>query len=227
MTRTMKQTELTPMELRITPPDQKPITDWKLELEVCGKPMEHFKKLIACEEGGPGTQHRLHYHVYLETWRSQSWIKKWVYTIAHCYNGEQGNSVFFSRKPHENTIGYVVKQGNVVVRHGVDETFITEWLGRSQQYCRDKDAVKKRNQRVEKSFTQEIREKIAAQLVTAPQLREPRFILDLILYEYTEANKVYPNRSTIENLIITLLYPYDPHLVSAFYLRSFDSLHRT
>lgn len=227
MTRTMDQNVLTPLELRITPPDGLPITDWQLNLEVLGKPRDHFKKLIAAEEGGEGTGKALHYHVYLETWRSATWIKKWVYTIAHCHNGEQGNAVFFSRKPHEHTIGYVVKHGNIVVRYGVEETFITEWIAKSEQYKRDKAAESKRKQRVEKSFTQSVRESIATQLESRHELRNTRDVLNMILMEYHGHGKVFPNRSTVENLTATLLYPYQEDLIAAFYLRGFDSLQRT
>lgn len=212
--------ELYIRELRITPPDGKPITDWKIA-------DTDFKKVIAAEEGGPPTGKALHYHLYVESMRSESWIKKWVYSIAHCYNGEQGNSVWFSRKPHDHTIGYVVKHGNIVVRHGVEDTFITEWLAKSEQYKRDKSAESKRKQRVEKAFTHQVKDKIVEQLAYQPTLRNTRDVTALILDEYATAGKVFPNRTTVENLIATILYGYEHELVFAFYLRSFDSLHRT
>lgn len=210
--------ELYVRELRITPPDGKPIEDWKVT-------EKDFKQVLACQEGGT-PECRLHYHVYVESLRSESWIKKWIYSIAHCYNGEQGNSVFFTRKPHDNTIGYVVKHGNVVVRHGCTQSFIDEWMAKSEEYRRTKEAQRKRTQRVEKAFTQTVRDTVEERLKNSPDLRNPRSILDQILHEYREAGKVFPNRSITENLIATLMYPYDDQLVSAFYLRSFDSLYR-
>jgi len=201
-------------ELRITPPDGKPITDWKVN-------EDDFKVLLACEEGGTEDV-RLHYHAYIECKRSESWLKKWVYSIAHCYHGESGNTVFFSRKPHEHTIGYVVKHGNIASRFGCSETFITEWLAKSQQYRTDKDTARKRAQRVEKAFTQTLREKVSTTLRETPDLRTPHETMKLILAEYHEAKKQYPTRSTMESLIVTLLHPYDMDLVRAFYLRAFD-----
>lgn len=223
MPRPVKTGVLTPMELRITPPDGKPITDWMLDMPVVGSSNPvHFAKLLACEEGGIEDV-RLHYHVYLETWRSRSWIIKWIYTIARCKNGEQGNSVFFSGKPHDNTIGYVVKHGNVVCRHGIEETFLTEWLAKSKQYRSDKDAKRKRKQRIEKAFTHQVRETVSATLRDAPDLRTPEDVMNLILREYEEHKKMYPSRSSMEIQIVSLLAPYHPATVRAFYLRSFET----
>lgn len=201
-------------ELRITPPDGLPITDWKIT-------QGDFKMLLACEEGGVEDV-RLHYHCYIETLRSESWLKKWIYSIAHCYNGEQGNSVFFSRKPHDHTIGYVVKYGNVVCRHGCEETFITEWLAKSEQYRTNKDTERKRKHRVEKAFTQQVRETISRTLRESPDLRTIGQVMNLILAQYDEHKKMYPTRTSMETQIVTLLAPYDDSLVRAFYLRAFE-----
>jgi len=207
--------ELLILELRITPPDGKPIEDWQVN-------DTDFKQLIAAQEGGT-EDCRLHYHAYVECLRSRTWLIKWIYNIARCTHGEQGNAVFFTRKPHDNTIGYVVKHGNVVVRHGCSETFITEWLNKSDEYRRAKESDRKRRQRVEKSFTQDVRKKVVERLKESRELRTPDSVLTLILAEYQEANKVYPNRTTVENLIVTVLHPYDAYIARAFYLRNFES----
>lgn len=214
--------ELLILELRITPPDGQPITEWDIS-------DQNFKQVIAAKEGGTDTC-RLHYHAYVECRRSRTWITKWIYSIARVpldeYGkpiGPKGNSVFFTGKPHDNTIGYVVKHGDIVARHGCTETFITEWLVKSEQYRKDRASVKKRGQRIEKSFTQQVRNKVAEVMENSPELRTPSRMLPLILQEYHDAHKVFPNRTTIENLIVTLLYPYDGHMVDAFYLKSFNS----
>lgn len=207
--------ELLTLELRITPPDGKPIQDWQIT-------DSDFKQVIAAQEGGT-EDCRLHYHAYVECLRSRTWLIKWIYSIARCNNGEQGNAVFFTRKPHDNTIGYVVKHGNIVVRHGCSETFITEWLNRSDEYRRAAEAQRKRRQRIEKSFTQEVRKKVVERLEESRDLRNPDSVLQLIIAEYHEAQKVFPNRSTVENLIVTVLHKYDASLARAFYLRNFES----
>jgi len=214
--------ELLVLELRITPPDGHPITEWEVS-------DQNFKQVIAAQEGGTETV-RLHYHAYVECKRSKTWLTKWIYSIARVPlgpdgkpTGPKGNSVFFTGKPHDNTIGYVIKHGNIVVRHGCSETFITEWIAKSEQYRKDHAAAKKRKQRIEKSFTQQVRESIVAMLESSPELRNPSKVLDCILHEYHQAHKVFPNRSTVENLIATLLYPYEGHMISAYYLKSFNS----
>lgn len=113
--------ELLCLEVRITPPDQKPITDWKHD-------DTDFKVLIACEEGVPNGTPKLHYHLYLETLRSLSWIRKWIINISHATHESNGNAVYFTRKPHEHTIPYIVKSNNVVVRIGVSQTRLEEYF---------------------------------------------------------------------------------------------------
>jgi len=203
------------LELRITPPDGKPIDDWKIQ-------DEDFKQVIAAQEGGDDDC-RLHYHLYIETLRSRSWITKWIYSIAHCHNGESGNAVFFSRQPHDNTIGYVVKSGNVVVRHGCTQIFIDEWMAKSEQYRRDKDSARAKSKRLKKSFTQTVFGNVVETLTKSPELRTPERVLELILAEYHEAKLVFPSRTTVENLIITSLYPYNKGITTAFYLRGIES----
>lgn len=206
--------EVLALELRITPPDGQPITDW----QITGI---DFRQAIVAKEGGTDDV-RLHYHAYIETLRSRSWIVKWIYSIAHCYNGEQGNAVFFTRKPHDNTIGYVVKHGDIVVRHGCSDSYIEEWLNKSDEYKRNKEALRSRLKRLKKSFTQDVRDKVVERIRETPDLRTPDQVLNLILAEYHEAQMIFPSRTQVENLIATILYPYDKGLTRAFYLRSFE-----
>lgn len=207
--------ELLKLEVRITPPDGQPITDWKIG--------DDFNQLIAAQEGGTD-ECRLHYHLYIETLRSRSWITKWIYSIAHCYNGEQGNAVFFTRKPHDNTIGYVVKHGHVVVSHGCTQTFITEWLERSNQYKLDKDSARQRAKRMKQSFTQAVIKKVAEHIAETRNAseRNPESLMRMIMMEYHESKLTFPSRTVLENMILTLMYPYDEQMVRAFYLRNFE-----
>lgn len=201
-------------ELRITPPDGQPITDWKIT-------PDDFKVVISAQEGGT-PDCRLHYHLYIESMRSESWIKKWIYSIAHCYNGESGNTVFFSRKPHDNTIGYVVKHGNIAVRFGCTQTYIDEWLLKSDEYRRAKESDRKRSTRMSKAFSLEVLKKVVEAVRTDQTLRNPGSVLNLILANYQEANKPYPSRTQVESLVVTVLHPYDESLVRSFYLKSFE-----
>lgn len=200
-------------ELRITPPDGLPITDWKATFI-------DFKYFIAAQEGGEGTDKRLHYHLYIETFRSESWITKWIYSIAHCYNGESGNSVFFSRKPHEHTHGYVVKHGNIAHTIGYTEAEIATFIEQSASYVRDKSAARKRTQRLAKSFTQQVYDEIVSEIDTET-IATPPLIVSKILTKYKSNGKMLPSRNVVDTLIISVLNAKGCD-VSAFYLRSFS-----
>lgn len=201
-------------ELRITPPDGQPITEWKIT-------PEDFKVVISAQEGGTSDV-RLHYHLYIESYRSESWIKNWIYRIAHCNNGESGNTVFFSRKPHDHTIGYVVKHGNIAVRFGCTQTFIDEWLLKSDEYRRSKESDRKRSTRLSKAFILEVLKQVVESVRTDESLRNPGKVLQLILSQYQHHNKPYPSRTQVESLVVTVLHPYDEYLVRSFYLKSFE-----
>lgn len=205
-------TAINKFELRITPPDAEPITDWKVN-------DKDFQLLLACREGGTEGV-RLHYHVYLETLRSKSWILKWVYSIAHCYNGESGNSVVFTRTPHDNTIGYVVKHGDVACRHGCTDRFITEWLERSAQYAKDSATLRKQATRRNEKFSQLVRQTISKHLEEHPDMRYEEQVVGLILEQYSANDKLLPSRSVVENLTCTLLYPWKPDLIRVYYAKN-------
>lgn len=208
-----KSGEVFQRELRITPPDGLPITDWQANTE-------DFTQLIAAEEGGGDTGKKLHYHLYVEITRSETWLKKWIYNIAHCHNGESGNTVFFSRKPHENTIGYVVKSGNIVCRHGVNQTYIDEWIKKSNEYVKNKSTERKRQQRTRQSILATIQEHVESDLKARDVKRTPEAIGDLLVKYYHEYS-IYPLRSQHEMMVIKLIHPYDDYFVRSFYNKSF------
>jgi len=201
-------------EFRITPADGLPIAEWHVN-------DDDFKVLLACEEGGGDTGKRLHYHCYIETTRSESWLKKWVYKIAHCYNGESGNTVYFSRQPHDNTIGYVVKSGNVTVRHGCTQTFIDEWIAKSDEYKRSKESKRKREQRSRIAVIKQIEEEVAKGLHGGLVTTTVEGISEALLRCYA-AQCIYPSRMQHELLVIKLIHPYNDHFVRSYYNKTFS-----
>lgn len=208
-----KSGEVFQRELRITPPDGLPITDWQANTD-------DFIKLIAAEEGGGDTGKKLHYHLYVEITRSETWLKKWIYNIAHCHNGESGNSVFFTRKPHENTIGYVVKSGNIVCRHGVDQTYIDEWIKKSNEYVKGKSTERKREQRTKQSIYKCMMDEVESDL-KAGHLRGLADDIGTALTERYYKYSTYPTRSQHEMMVIKLIHPYASDYVRSFYNKSF------
>jgi len=206
-----KSGELYVRELRITPPDGLPITDWLVNTD-------DFVKLIAAEEGGEETGKKLHYHLYVETTRSESWLKKWVYKIGHCYGGESGNAVFFSRKVHENTIGYVVKSANIVCRHGVDNMFIDEWIKKSDQYVKDKATARKKIQRSKQGVVSEMVEKVNNNLHDGKVVSSVAEI-SAALVNYYSSYDCYPNRNQHELLVLKLIHPYNSSYPEMYYMK--------
>lgn len=202
-----KTGEIYVRELRITPPDQEPITDWQVN-------DDDFKVLLACQEGGDTK--KLHYHLYVECHRSESWLKKWIYNVSRCTNGESGNAVYFSRKPHEHTIGYVVKSGNVVCRHGCTQTYVDEWLAKSHEYKANKERVRKKEQRSRTSVLTAIMESIARDLKGDPRIRSVSYISDTLIKSYRESG-VYAMKTQHEMMVMKLIHPYDDYMVRQFY----------
>lgn len=198
-------------ELRITPPDGERILEWLVNAD-------DFVKLIAAEEGGGDTGKKLHYHLYVETTRSESWLKKWVYTVARCQNGESGNAVYFSRKPHDRTIGYVIKNNHIVCRHGVEQMFIDEWLQKSDDYVKTKAAERKREQRTKQGVYKEMIEQLEKDLKEGRVETSVEEISSALIRKYA-SRSCYPNRNQHELFVIKLLHPYNDNFVEQYYNR--------
>lgn len=198
------------LELRITPPDQQPIVDWLLE--------DHVTKFLACEEGGPDTDKQLHYHCIIETPRTRNWLIEWIYRVARCKeSGERGNAVFFTRKPHDHTMGYIVKCKKIVCRHGYDQPLITEFLNRSDEYRKEKERNRKKKTRERQEMIAEIMSAVQKHLEQTPRDRAVKQIAQLILSEFRLRNALLPPRGSLEQMTLTLLYPYNPDHVLFVY----------
>lgn len=206
--RPQKTMEPYDIELRITPPDQQPITDWCIT--------DKTSVVLACEEGEAGSDKKLHYHVFMTTTMSRPMLEKWVYTVARS-NDEKGNAVFFSRKTHENTIGYVVKDGNVMCRHGLTDVYITECFEKSKAYKREKETNRKRKQRSRDEITCEIKTNIKKALIDDRETRNLGYIVASLLGHFHDANLQLPMRSQVETIALSLLYPYKPLEVLGYY----------
>lgn len=202
------------LEVRITPPDQQPITQWLVEQD------EAVQQLLSCEEGTTNGEPKLHYHCLIRTTHSRTWLTKWIYTVARCIEtGEKGNAVFFTRKPHEHSIGYVLKHNAIVCRKGYEQQFVDEWILKSKQYRTDKETERKRDQRSRKYQQAEIMETLKKGLHDATIERSVEGIAQVILNEFRFRNLLLPTRSQIEQMILTQLYPYNQQFVQSMLIR--------
>lgn len=193
-------------DIRWTPGDQNDIDFALIKLE-------DFEQLIICREGGSQTGKKLHYHIYALTLRSETWLRQWSSDMT----GGKGNPFYSIRKAHEGTIGYVVKEGDVVLRHGWTQQFLTEMLSKSQEYKRNLEAQRKRVQRSQENTLGRIM-KVVAEGVSSHS--QPEEVMKKLLYEYHENQIRFPSRSTLENAVMTILYKHSPGWVESYYCKN-------
>jgi len=206
--RPKKEGEVKEWDIRLTPSDQ-------VEVDFA-EFLDDFKILLVCKEGEPNGKPRLHYHMYAATTRSDSYIDCLLSKIGKANNIVKGNAVFSKRKKHEGTVGYVVKAGNVVCRHGIDDTFINEAFKTSEEYRKRKESERKSASRGEQNFLGEIMKDAEVK-----RQSDPFELTRIILKKYRDADKKLPNRSSVESAVMTLMYDHDPNFVERHYSRSF------
>lgn len=205
------------LEIRLTPYDQQPITERDLQPH-----MEHIDKLLLCQEGSPNGSPKLHYHGFIETKKSESWLRKTLRELTHCTDTSiNGNSLYFTRKPHEHTFGYITKSGNVSHRHGITQTTIDEWLEQSSQYAKDKATERKRKQRTRDDELAHVVEEVNNYLQNS-EMRNEHVIVNEILKICHQDQIRFPSRSQMEMIVLKLLYPYQPETVRLYYTKSFQ-----
>lgn len=225
----MKHEEERTLELRVTPPDQKPITDWLLTLHGEG----WITHIVACEEGGEGTEKKLHYHAVIKTTYSDTMLTKWVYAIARANPaeiGQSGNAVFMKRKEHENSFGYAVKHDVCVALHGWTDADYERWVNASEQYAKEKKAERDKHRKIKalgrKRMLLSVEQEIADELKGGSYTRDDEglslveFIIKCFLEKCHERSYDFPTKPQMEGAINRLRYVDSPRSVIAFYSRN-------
>lgn len=215
------------LELRLTPPDQREIDNWKIN-------DGDFEKIIVCKEGTPNGTPRLHYHAYVETKRSKSWVRSWVLAVllGH-YNPDEainGNQLYFSKSPHEHTISYVVKCDDPVVCSGYTPEEYKEYTRLSKEYCKQKERDRKRKQR---SVTDEYDEVYAEIQNELDELKHHQMVRDYGLIDTVvrlAIDKIYsrnvrlPTRNMMERYVMEILAKRDQSILRSIYMKSFPAI---
>lgn len=202
-------------EFRLTPPSQEEITDWKVK--------ECFSVVVAYKEGEPNGSPKLHYHGYLKGTCTIKTIQRWLNDVAESDKyGVKGNAVFFTRRVHEHTFGYISKHNDVALRIGTDQTVLDEWFARSTEYVRNKAKVKKREQRTRESELAPIWKEVKEWIKTMHS-PDPDAITRQTLYLCHEQGIKFPSRSQMESFIIHALYERNPNYAIRYLNRSFDN----
>lgn len=213
-----------PTELRITPVDGQPINEWNIDPNWC-------RALIACQEGGEGTDKRLHYHVVVETTYSDEMMKRWVYTTARAKHSQTGNAVYRSAKPHEHTFGYVVKNRSVVELHGYTDSQVQQWILESDEYYAKKKNEAERRRKVKalgrtaelKSVEQEVRDELkSGGYERNGHTGLVNYIVEQFLAKCRERDYKFPTRTQMEGIVNHLRYDVDAYSVVAFYSRNLN-----
>jgi len=222
----MKHEEAHLVELRITPPDKQSITDWQLDLHGPG----WITKIVACEEGGEGTEKQLHYHAVVETTYSDTMLTKWVYSVARCRPDQIGNAVFSKRQKHDHSFGYVVKNDVCVCLHGWTDDEYSAWVEASEKYAEDKKAEREKQRKIKalgrKRMLLSVEQEIADELKGGSYLRDDEgyslveFIISSFLKKCHERDYDFPTRTQMDSIVNRLRYVDTPRAVVAFYSRN-------
>lgn len=209
------------LEIRLTPPDQKPIDEWFVS------DLKDDCKLIVCAEGEPNGTPKLHYHSYVETTVSLSSVRKWIMKVlaTHKEDGVEynGNSLYFTRKPHDNTIPYIIKSGNVLVRVGYTQSHIDEYFKQSSDYVKDKNKQRKRQQRNRVDEMVEVFAEVEKDLQNK-SITGYEGIVSRALAICHSKGYDFPTRPVMERYVLKLMYAHDEYLVRSFYTKAFDNI---
>lgn len=209
--------DLLKLEIRLTPYDSEPLTTDELT-----DVSTYFGKLILFEEGND--EKKLHYHGYVESVYSASKVREKLRSICHCKDQTiNGNVLFFTRKPHDHTWGYISKCGKCIWRHGETQTTIDEWITKSAEYRTSKSRDKKRKQRTREDELRSIVDQVEKDLKVDSSIRYAEGIISRILQLCVHENIRFPTRPQMDTFVLKLLYPYDDTRVRLYYERSFPA----
>jgi len=150
------------------------------------------ERLLVCREGGT-TELKLHYHIYFKSRMSKSHL----YSHLKVITGGSGNLAYKVSKAHDKSIGYIVKNKDVVYRHNYTDTLITQYFTISDQYRRDVEATRKRTTRAKQTTLKDICNGLQESYANLSDFSY-REIYKLIEEEYL------PTRSVLETCIVNL-----------------------
>lgn len=212
--------EILKLELRITPPDQQPITDWyEKDLQAT--------ILLVAGEGSPNGTPRLHYHIYLETPISKSSVRIWVLKVLQSHIDPNvkynGNSLYFTRQPHDHTIPYIVKSRNVLIRTGITQSVLEDYFKSSDEYNKQKSNTRKKQQRTRLDEYEELYATIKEDLENRTISNDVDSVVSRCLAICYTKSYEFPTRVTMDKLVLKLLYPYNEYLVRSFYTKSYNT----
>lgn len=196
-------------DIRVTPPNGQ-------DLEFI---TDEFDLFIACKEFGYINK-RKHYHIYCKTTLNENEVKQYLKLICDVTE-VKGNTLYRVKPAHEHTIGYVIKEFNVVASKGYTEDQLSELKQLSLDYRKKFEKERKQKQRQNQASAVEICNVIVDEIksdhkssllyahhITSVKSKEElaAVILPKILSKYrSEDEGLAPPRSTVERMIITIM----------------------
>jgi len=193
-------------DCRVTPTDQEVIAkeEW----------MSAFldpQQILVCQEGGNDSGKKLHYHVYIKANYSETYLRKQLAKLGRATEYIKGNAVFKISQAHDHTIGYVIKENNVI-HTNFENHVIEEYFKTSQEYRKELETERKRKVRNNDNTLKEILDSI--------EVTKNDFPLDLtekVLNEYEKLGKRFPPRSALQTAILGKIYKFHPSYVINWY----------
>lgn len=196
-------------DIRVTPPmgqDLNFITD-------------EFELFIACKEFGYINKKK-HYHIYCKTTLNDSEIKKYLRLICDVKDSEDvGNQLYRVKPKHEGTIGYVIKEFNVVASRGYTEDQLSEFKRLSAEYRKQKETERKQKYRKEVKSQKDIVAAVVASLEGVAA--DAALVTSKILSQYRDSGELMPTRSAFERILNTVIatkYGFDNYALEMYYL---------
>lgn len=201
--------EIRKLSIRMTPCDNEEIQFEKWFTE------EDFIKFIAGRERGEQNG-KLHYHIYCETRRSDTWLNNVMYKATRWTpHHPRGNAVFSRSIAHEGTIGYSVKEEDVAYQLGFTSAELDAMIEYSRQYRRDLESHKKRSDRKKQATMKQFIE----EAYTHAHDWDPRSLVSFFLMKYQDSDLPFPSKSQIENAVMKVMYRCSPNYVIDYYCR--------
>jgi len=213
MPRKLGTAKLQEFDLRITPTDGMPIT----KQEFMESDLKAAEKVIVGQEGGT-PQLRLHYHLYVKGNLSEFTIAKICSKLGRATQTIKGNSVFSVRMAHPHTIGYVVKNKDIIW-HTDSQQVLDSYFKESERYQREKETERKRTQRKVNKNLMDIMSEVEVDIHTSGES-----IIRSVLELYHKYDLKFPSRSTLETAIMKKIYSVQPQYVQSYYARNLNFL---
>lgn len=178
-------------------------------------------RTIAVQEGSPYDEGvRTHYHIYTESAKSESFIRK---KIQELDKTRKGNDLYKMSKSHENTPNYILKKvfeevgdkfelakNHPRIVYQTEEFllgYFGVWYGQYYRYVEALKSEKKIRKKIKKDTTIQMIMDIAQERSSDEFLNPNSFINDVVKW-HLDRDLILPSKSNMERYIISIYQRY-------------------